>query len=99
MKGVVKRHLLGARIRKNAAEARGEGVVRTIIGPESEDTAGAQICGKPGEPVLAPGDVERRNRSARLAAGVPIDDKTYADLVAAAASVGIDAKEADALIA
>jgi uncharacterized oxidoreductase len=54
---------------------------------------------KPGEPVLAPGDVERRNRSARLAAGVPIDDKTYADLVAAAASVGIDAKEADALIA
>jgi len=54
---------------------------------------------KPGEPVLAPGDVERRNRAARLAAGVPIDDKTYADLVAAAASVGIDAKEADALIA
>ena len=53
----------------------------------------------PGEPVLAPGDVERRNRAARLAAGVPIDDKTYADLVAAAASVGIDAKEADALIA
>ncbi len=54
---------------------------------------------KPGEPVLAPGDVERRNRAARLAAGVPIDDKTYADLVAAAASVGIDAKHADALIA
>lgn len=54
---------------------------------------------KRGEPVLAPGDVERRNRAARLAAGVPIDDKTYADLVAAAASVGIDAKEADALIA
>jgi uncharacterized oxidoreductase len=53
----------------------------------------------PGEPVLAPGDVERRNRAARLAAGVPIDDKTYADLVAAAASLGIDAKEADALIA
>ena len=53
----------------------------------------------PREPVLAPGDVERRNRAARLAAGVPIDDKTYADLVAAAASVGIDAKEADALIA
>jgi uncharacterized oxidoreductase len=54
---------------------------------------------KRGEPVLAPGDVERRNRAERLAGGVPIDDKTYADLVAAAASVGIDAKEAAALIA
>jgi uncharacterized oxidoreductase len=53
---------------------------------------------KPGEPVLAPGDVERRNRAARLSTGVPLDDKTYADLVSAAASVGIDAKEADALI-
>src|SRR5437763_12400557 len=32
---------------------RGEGVVQTIIGPESEDTAGAQMCGKLGEPLLA----------------------------------------------
>ena len=54
---------------------------------------------KPGEPVLAPGDVERRNRAARLASGVPIDDRTYSDLVAAAASVGIDAKAAAALTA
>ena len=54
---------------------------------------------KPGEPVLAPGDVERRNRAARLTAGVPIDDKTYADLVAAAVSVGIDPKEGAALVA
>jgi len=53
---------------------------------------------KPGEPVLAPGDVERRNRASRLAAGVTLDDKTFADLVAAAASVGIDPKEAAALI-
>ena len=51
------------------------------------------------EPVLAPGDVERRNRAARLASGVPIDDKTYSDLVAAAASVGIDATAAAAIIA
>ena len=51
---------------------------------------------KPGEPVLAPGDVERRNRAARLASGVPIDDKTWADLLAAAASVGIDANAAAA---
>jgi len=45
---------------------------------------------RPGEPVLAPGDVERRNRAARLASGVQIDDKTWSDLLAAAASVGID---------
>jgi uncharacterized oxidoreductase len=54
---------------------------------------------KPGEPVLAPGDVERRNRASRRANGVPIDDKTWADLIAAAASVGIDAKKAKALVA
>ena len=54
---------------------------------------------RPGEPVLAPGDVERRNRASRLANGVPIDDKTWADLVAAATSVGIDAKKAEALVA
>jgi uncharacterized oxidoreductase len=53
---------------------------------------------KPGEPVLAPGDVERRNRAERLAKGVPLDDKTWADLIAAAASVGIDAKRAEAII-
>ena len=53
LKRVVKRHLLGARIRENAAKTRGEDVVQTIIGPESEDTAGAQMCGKPGEPLLA----------------------------------------------
>ena len=47
----------------------------------------------PGQPVLAPGDVERRNRSARLADGVPLDDKTWADLLAAAASVGIDERK------
>ena len=63
------------------------------------DFVTASTPAKPGEPVLAPGDVERRNRAARLSAGVPIDDKTYADLVAAAVSVGIDLKEGAALIA
>jgi hydroxycarboxylate dehydrogenase B len=53
---------------------------------------------KPGEPVLAPGDVERRNRAARLANGVPIDDKTWADLIAAAASVGIDERKVNAIV-
>jgi uncharacterized oxidoreductase len=53
---------------------------------------------KPGEPVLAPGDVERRNRAARLANGVPVDDKTWADLIAAAASVGIEERKVDAIV-
>ena len=53
---------------------------------------------KPGEPVLAPGDIERRNRASRLADGVPLDDTTLADLIAAAASVGIDRKTADAFL-
>ncbi len=53
----------------------------------------------PGEPVLAPGEVERRNRAARQAGGVPLDDKTWADLVAAAASVGIEASKVDAIVA
>ena len=51
----------------------------------------------PAQPVLAPGDVERRTRAARLAAGVPLDDKTWDDLVAAAATVGIDAARVAAL--
>ena len=46
-----------------------------------------------GEPVLAPGDAERRTRTARLATGVPLDDKTIADLIGAAAAVGIGQDE------
>ena len=52
----------------------------------------------PGQPVLAPGEVERRTRASRLADGVPIDDTTWADLVTAAQSVGIDAGRVSALI-
>jgi uncharacterized oxidoreductase len=63
------------------------------------DFVKASAPAKPGEPVLAPGDVERRNRASRLANGIPIDDKTWADLVAAAASVGIDADQVQAMIA
>ena len=54
---------------------------------------------KAGEPVLAPGDVERRTRDARRKNGVPLDDKTLADLVAAARSVGIDEARAVAMLA
>jgi len=53
---------------------------------------------KAGEPVLAPGDVERSNRAARLASGIAIDDKTWSDLMAAATSVGIDAKRFAAIV-
>jgi len=63
------------------------------------DFVKASAPAKPGEPVLAPGDVERRNRASRLASGVPLDDKTWADLVVAAASVGIDAKQVESFIA
>ncbi len=52
----------------------------------------------PGEPVLAPGDVERRNRASRLAGGVPLDDKTWSDLIGAAASVGIDENRVAAIL-
>ena len=53
----------------------------------------------PGAPVLAPGDVERSTRAARSANGVPLDDRTWADLMAAAASVGIESTPAAALAA
>jgi hydroxycarboxylate dehydrogenase B len=51
-----------------------------------------------GEPVLAPGDVERRTRTERLRAGVPIDDKTWSDLLDAASSVGIERASAAAMV-
>ena len=54
---------------------------------------------KSGEPVLAPGDVERRTRASRLREGVPVDDKTLADLIGAAVSVGIDEQAANAYLA
>jgi uncharacterized oxidoreductase len=53
----------------------------------------------PGQPVLAPGDVERRNRAERLANGVALDDKTWSDLLVAAASVGIAADRFAAIAA
>jgi uncharacterized oxidoreductase len=53
----------------------------------------------PDAPVLLPGDVERATQSERIAQGIPIDDKTRADLLAAAASVGIASDKAEAMIA
>ena len=48
----------------------------------------------PGQPVLLPGEVERMTRARRKANGIDIDDKTWTDLLAAAASVGIAASTA-----
>ena len=50
-------------------------------------------------PVLLPGEVERKTRAERSAHGIPLDDKTCADLVAAAASVGIASDTAEATLA
>jgi uncharacterized oxidoreductase len=52
-----------------------------------------------GRPVLGPGDVERQTRAARLASGVPLDDTTWNNLIAAAQSVAIDSARANAFIA
>jgi uncharacterized oxidoreductase len=48
---------------------------------------------------LLPGDVERATRVQRSAQGIAIDDQTWKDLMAAAASVGIDPGSAMAMIA
>jgi hydroxycarboxylate dehydrogenase B len=52
----------------------------------------------PGQPVLLPGEVERASRAVRAAQGIPIDDKTWGDLAAAAESVGISGAAAENLV-
>jgi hydroxycarboxylate dehydrogenase B len=52
----------------------------------------------PGQPVLLPGDVERATRAQRNAHGIEIDDQTWKDLLAAAASVGVSEASATAMI-
>ena len=52
-----------------------------------------------GQPVLLPGEVERATRAQRSAQGIAIDDQTWKDLMAAAASVGMSAESATAMIA
>ena len=44
---------------------------------------------RPDEPVLIPGDPERRNRAERLADGVPIDDETWREIAAAARGINV----------
>ena len=44
---------------------------------------------EPGGEVLLPGDVERRNRAARLVEGVPLTDDVWSALVETARAVGV----------
>jgi uncharacterized oxidoreductase len=44
---------------------------------------------RPGEPVLIPGDPERANRARRLKDGVPIDEETWREIVAAARGINV----------
>jgi len=52
----------------------------------------------PDAPVLLPGEIERTTRAERSARGIPVDDKTVADLLAAAASVGLTRERAQAML-
>ena len=44
---------------------------------------------RPDEPVLIPGDPERRTRAERIANGVPIDDETWRELTVAARGINV----------
>jgi uncharacterized oxidoreductase len=44
----------------------------------------------PAEPVLVPGEIERRTRARRLAHGVPLDARTCEDLLACALDAVVD---------
>jgi uncharacterized oxidoreductase len=46
------------------------------------------------EEVMVPGDPERKSKVERLANGIPIDDTTFEDLLAAGEAVGLDRGEA-----
>lgn len=47
---------------------------------------------EPGKPVMLPGDPERINRAERLRDGVPLDDVTWGNILAAGTSLGMDKK-------
>jgi uncharacterized oxidoreductase len=44
---------------------------------------------RPDEPVLIPGDPERRTRADRIANGVPIDDETWRELTVSARGINV----------
>ncbi len=53
----------------------------------------------PKAPVMLPGEPERKARVERLADGINVDPETWAQIVAAGGSVGIEASMLDAMIA
>ena len=53
----------------------------------------------PGEPVLVPGDPERKALEERTAEGIPVDPTTWEGILDAGVQVGLPRSEADALLA
>ena len=87
-----KRASLPAGVKLHPFDVRGPEARRLVAWVKSSPpiTAGTEV--------LAPGDVERRTRAERLEGGVPLDDKTWTDLLDAARSVGIGRERAAALV-
>jgi hydroxycarboxylate dehydrogenase B len=54
---------------------------------------------RPDAPVMLPGEVERTTRAERERHGIPLDDTTRADLVAAATSVGLASERVESMLA
>ena len=83
----IRNNMLSIYIAPAAYDRSGEvqGEVRRFV-----DWVKASPPATPGQPVLAPGDIERATRASRMRDGVPIDDTTWKDLVAAAKTVGLD---------
>ena len=50
------------------------------------------------EQVMVPGDPERKSKAERLANGIPIDEMTFEELLAAGEAVGLDRSEAMRII-
>jgi uncharacterized oxidoreductase len=93
---VLRNNMLSIYIAPNAYDAQGA-VAREVTRFVAWVKASPPL--NPDAPVLLPGEVERKTRAERTAQGIPLDDKTHADLLAAAASVGIASDRAEAMIA
>jgi uncharacterized oxidoreductase len=90
----IRNNMLSIYIAPAVYDASGEALreVRRFV-----DWVKASPPATPGQPVLAPGDLERATRAKRLREGVPIDDTTFQDLIDAAKSVGIDERRVIAM--
>ncbi len=75
-------------------------VAREFFNSETDATIAhvkASPPANPAEPVLVPGDPERTTKAERSAEGVPVDEETWAEMVAAAESVGISRSQIEAI--